>query len=184
MGVCEGFNLDENTSSKNKSKILSNKSENPSPFITGKNYFNAPIPGNSNILNSNNMSQSTLYLGNTLTGNPFQKPKKMVYNQNSFQTSYINGSSIGMFGNSINKGSKAMHDSMSNSCGEIIIDGQINPEIKGDKNIEKFFGENDNIIDKEFEDENKDEKNKKDVNLYHRINKNNNGNKQKNLLID
>ena len=79
MGVCEGFNLDENTSSKNKSKILSNKSENPSPFITGKNYFNAPIQGNSNILNSNNMSQSTLYLGNTLTGRQFQKPKKIIY---------------------------------------------------------------------------------------------------------
>ena len=69
-----------------------------------------------------------------------------VYNnKSSFQTSYINGSSM-LNGNSMAKGSKLNPDSMSishsRSYGEIIIDGKMNPEMKGDKDFKNFLDEN------------------------------------------
>ena len=85
---------------------------------------------------------------------------------------------------------------MSRSCGEIIIDGKINPEMKGDKDFQNYIETNNNVIDDIINDNgngsnsnNSEGKNKKDVNLYHRINKNmnsgnkNNKNKQKEILI-
>ena len=180
MGLCESLNNSDIPQSKSKSKITTNK--NPYfPSYRGPNLFNTPIKGNNHNLNPNNisMSQSQLTLGTTILEHPFQRPQMHVYNSKSFQTSYINGNSM-MNGNSITKNSKLNPDSfsMSRSCGEIIIDGKINPEMKGNKDFQNYVDDNDKNID--LVNDNIENKNKKDVNLYHRMSKNmnnNNGNK-------
>ena len=180
MGVCDSSNNSDFSIFKNKEKTNSKKNSS-SIKHQKKNYYNAPIKGNSNIFNNNNnnlsMSKSQLTLGTTINEHPFQRPKMYVYNnKSSFQTSYINGSSM-LNGNSMAKGSKLNPDSMSishsRSYGEIIIDGKMNPEMKGDKDFKNFLDENNNEIDGSIKNNNDtDEKNKKDVNLYHRISKN------------
>ena len=200
MGVCESLNNSEINPPKSKEKIMSKKNKNNySQKNQGRNFFNAPIQGNSFNLNPNNtnISQSQLTLGTTINEHPFQRPQIHVYNNKSSQTSYINGSTI-INGNSLIKGSKSNHNSfsMSRSCGEIIIDGKINPEMKGDKDFQNYIETNNNDIDDVINDNgngsnsnNSEGKNKKDINLYHRINKNmnsgnkNNKNKQKEILI-
>ena len=183
MGLCESLNNSDIPQSKSKSKITTNK--NPYfPSYRGPNLFNTPIKGNNYFLNPNNisMSQSQLTLGTTILEHPFQRPQMHVYNSKSFQTSYINGNSM-MNGNSITKNSKLNPDSfsMSRSCGEIIIDGKINPEMKGNKDFQNYVDDNDKNIDLVNDNnDNSENKNKKDVNLYHRMSKNmnnNNGNK-------
>ena len=182
MGVCDSSDNSNFSSFKNKAKQKSNKNIYSSKQ---RNYYNAPIKGNSDLFNKNNlsMSKSQLTLGNTINEHPFQRPKMYVYNnKSSFQTSYINGSSM-LNGNSIVKGSKLNQSSMSmshsRSYGEIIIDGKMNPDMKGDKDFKNFLDDNNKEIDESLiNNNNTDEKNKKDVNLYHRTSKNsNNGNK-------
>ena len=182
MGVCDSSDNSNFSSFKNKEKQKSNKNIYSSKQ---RNYYNAPIKGNSGLFNTNNlsMSKSQLTLGNTINEHPFQRPKMYVYNnKSSFQTSYINGSSM-LNGNSIAKGSKLNQSSMSmshsRSYGEIIIDGKMNPDMKGDKDFKNFLDDNNKEIDESLiNNNNTDEKNKKDVNLYHRTSKNsNNGNK-------
>jgi len=183
MGLCESLNNSDITQSKSKSKIISN--QNPYPSNRGPNLYNTPIKGNSFYISPNNisMSQSQLTLGTTILEHPFQRPQMHIYNNKSFQTSYINGNSM-MNGNSMNKNSKLNGDSlsMSRSCGEIIIDGKINPEIKGNKDFENYIDGSDQNIDliNDNNNDNIENKNKRDINLYHRISKNvnnNNGNK-------
>ena len=145
MGICESLSNSDIPQSKSKSKITTNK--NPYfPSYRGPNLFNTPIKGNNYNLNPNNisMSQSQLTLGTTILEHPFQRPQMHVYNSKSFQTSYINGNSM-MNGNSITKNSKLNPDSfsMSRSCGEIIIDGKINPEMKGNKDFQNYVDDPD-----------------------------------------
>ena len=199
MGVCESVNNSDITQSNGKNKVISSKNKNTySKINRNNNYFNTLIKGNSINFNPNNTSasQSLLTLGNTINGHPFLPPQMHIYNSKSFQTSIMNGSSL-TNGNSIVKGSKLNSNSlsMSRSCGEIIIDGQINPEMKGEKDFQKFIDTNNGDIDDVKDNENiishnNDEgKNKKDINLYHRTSKNlnnankNGKNKQRKIIV-
>ena len=172
MGTCESFfrnTLSPQKSQKNKTsehKISPKKNQ-------GSNYFNTPIGSNHisiNNLSSSNTSQSYLMF---TSSNQNQKPSLLIYQNNSIQNSYLNGSS------------KLTHDSLS-SGKEYIVDGKINNEIDNeqDQGFNHFMAQKEkdiNAIIEENNDNNSDKnKNKKDVNIYHhKINNKNRGNKKK-----
>lgn len=190
MGTCESFF--RNTLSPQKSQKNKTSEHRISPKKNqGSNYFNTPIGSNHisiNDLSSSNTSQSYLMF---TSSNQNQKPSLLIYQNNSIQNSYLNGSS------------KLTHDSLS-SGKEYIVDGKINNEIDNEqdqgfnhfmaqkeKDINAIIEENneninsDNNNDKNSNKENNDNnsdknKNKKDVNIYHhKINNKNRGNKKK-----
>ena len=176
MGLCESTNNNNHSSAK-KNKIKSLKEQSTSNN-TKKNLYCSPI-GTSDYLNNKNMSlsQTQITLGNqSYIHKP--KPKPYVYqNNNTNSISYI-----GINGNSFAKGNSKLNSnslSISNSYGELIIDNQINPEMKGNQEFKEFFdsnykdiiaSNNDNNINAEEEEVNKGSK--KNLNLYHQFKKN------------
>ena len=189
MGTCESFF--RNTLSPQKSQKIKLPEKKISPKKNqGSNYFNTPIGSNHisiNNLSNSNTSQSYLMF---TSSNQNQKPSLLIYQNNSTQNSYLNGSS------------KLTHDSLS-SGKEYIVDGKINNDIDNDQGFNHFMAQkekdinaiieenNENINsdnnndknnnNKENHDNNSDKnKNKKDVNIYHnKINNKNRGNKKK-----
>ena len=176
MGLCESTNNNNHSSAK-KNKIKSFKKQSTSNN-TKKNLYCSPI-GTSDYLNNKNMSlsQTQITLGNqSYIKKP--KPKPYVYqNNNTNSISYI-----GINGNSFAKGNSKLNSnslSISNSYGELIIDNQINPEMKENQEFKEFFdsnykdiiaSNNDNNINAEEEEVNKGSK--KNLNLYHQFKKN------------
>ena len=185
MGLCESENYNNHSSSKKNNKSKKQLSSN-----IKKNLFCSPI-GSSNFLNDKNMSlsQTQLTINNQSNYCPPPKPKLYVYNNNYNSKNSI--SSNGINGNSFTKGYSKLNNnslSISNSYGELIIENQINPEMKENKNFKDFFNSNDkdtyassndNTNTDDEKDENKN--NKRNINLYHQFRKNkNNANVNKN----
>ena len=187
MGLCESEN-NSNHSSTKKNKINPLKKQSSYNDNKNKNLFCSPI-GSSNYLNNKNMnlSQTQLTIGNQSNYFPPPKPKLSVYKNNyNSKNSII---SNGIKGNSFTKGYSKLNNNSSlinNSYGELIIENQINPEIKENKDFKEFFDSNDNDImaSNNINDETEKEtnkNNKKNLNLYHQFRKkNNNTNMNKN----
>jgi hypothetical protein len=176
MGLCESANNNIHSSAK-KNKIKSLKKQSSSNN-NKKNLYCSPI-GTSNYLNNKNMSlsQTQITLGNqSYIQKP--KPKPYVYQNNTNSISYIgiNGNSFAKENSKLNSNSL----SISNSYGELIIDNQINPEMKENKEFKEFFDSNYKDIialnnDKNINAEEEEEVNKgskKNLNLYHQFKKN------------
>ena len=183
MGLCESNNSSNNSSSK-KHKINPLKPQFSSDNNNNKNLFCSPI-GSSNNLNNKKMSLSNtqITLGNQSNYIRPPKPKPYIYNNTYNSKNSI--TSNGISGNSFTKGYSKLNNnslSISNSYGELIIENQLNPEIKENQNFKDFFNSNDkdinasnnnNINDNDNEnDKDENKKNKRNLNLYHQYRKN------------
>ena len=181
MGLCESENNSNHTS--DKKNIINPKKNQSSYNNKNKNLFCSPI-GSSNYLNQRNMSlsQTQLTIGNQSNFFPPPKLKPYVYN-NNYNSKY-SISSNGINANSFSKGYSKLNNnslSISNSYGELIIENQINPEMKENKDFKEFFDSNDknkDIITSNNNINNVDENgtnktNKKNLNLYHQFRKKN-----------
>lgn len=186
MGVCESlFETQSSPSENNKEK---NKSEEKIKFIMDimvimelflqkdikGNFYRSPIGNSINTNNFNNISisQSQTTLGNNSIY-PTQKRELFKYNKHE------GNSGIGsIFGpnsySSIMSGNKgeSKNSDNNNSCGEFIIENQINKNMIGDEDFNNFMKMNkDNFGDNGSNAENKNNNNnnkEKDINLYNK----------------
>ena len=194
MGICDSlFNNSSNPSNTNGKeegnqyrKLPINNKHQSSQNKQRGNYFRSSI-GESNDFNNMNMSQSMTTVGN----NSFYPPQKIkpftyvnTYKQNgNLQKSLATGSLHGTNNNysSIMTGNKSdskisdNNMSTSKSFGEFIVEGEINKNMEGDKDFNNFMDMNvDDIIDNDInldgDIKNNINKNKKDVNYYHKKN--------------
>ena len=194
MGICDSlFNNSSNPSNTNGKeegnqyrKLPINNNHQSSQNKQRGNYFRSSI-GESNDFNNMNMSQSMTTVGN----NSFYPPQKIkpftyvnTYKQNgNLQKSLATGSLHGTNNNysSIMTGNKSdskisdNNMSTSKSFGEFIVEGEINKNMEGDKDFNNFMDMNvDDIIDNDInldgDIKNNINKNKKDVNYYHKKN--------------
>ena len=184
MGLCESENNNNHSSAKkNIINPLKKKQTSYNNNNKNKNLFCSPI-GSSNYLNNKNMSlsQTQLTIGNQSNFFHHPKPKLPIYNNNNYN-SKNSLSSNGINTNSFSKGYSKMNNnnslSINNSYGELIIENQINPKMKDNKDFKEFFDSNDKDINATNDVNNEAEKdknntNKKNLNLYHQFRKKNN----------
>ena len=184
MGVCESLfetqsSPSENNKEKNKSEEKNNGYNGYNGTISAKkdvkgNFYRSPIGNSINTNNFNNISisQSQTTLGNNSIY-PTQKRELFKYNKHE------GNSGIGsIFGpnsySSIMSGNKgeSKNSDNNNSCGEFIIENQINKNMIGDEDFNNFMKMNkDNFGDNSSNAENKNNNNnnkEKDINLYNK----------------
>lgn len=187
MGVCESlFETQSSPSENNKEK---NKSEEKNKVYNGYNGYNGTISakkdvkGNfyrspiGNSINTNNFNNISISQSQTTLGSnsiyPTQKRELFKYNKHE------GNSGIGsIFGpnsySSIMSGNKgeSKNSDNNNSCGEFIIENQINKNMIGDEDFNNFMKMNkDNFGDNGSNAENKNNNNnnkEKDINLYNK----------------
>ena len=180
---------------KNNEQINQKITQYPPKINQNEKLFCTPIGDSTNINNFKNMSMSLSQSQLTLMNYPQKKVElpvyKNVYKQNgNLQTSLVTGSLYGDANNissimSGNKGeSKYSENNMSTSksFGEFIIENQINKNMEGDQDFNNFMKMNkDDIINDtnlinndginyNYDNQYKNNNNKKDVNYYHKKN--------------
>jgi len=183
---------------KNNEQINQRITQYPPKINQNEKLFCTPIGDSTNINNFKNMSMSLSQSQLTLMNYPQKKVElpvyKNVYKQNgNLQTSLVTGSLYGDANNissimSGNKGeSKYSENNMSTSksFGEFIIENQINKNMEGDQDFNNFMKMNkDDIINDtnlinndginyNYDNQYKNNNNKKDVNYYHKKNSKN-----------